>query len=863
MENIASPQSFIFSDDYICQWDSCLKNFDDAEMLYEHLRDEHVGRKAHHNLCLTCKWDKCSVPTFAKRDHITSHLRVHVASKPYLCDICRKGFKRPQDLKKHEKTHQENASSQDSNQLQPTREQSYQPLTPPSYLDRSPSIASSTVSAQSPYSLPMSPASMTDADSWINPGLSSPSCSTVSSDLYSSPARPSIDISAAYHGNGFGMAPSGYDDMATPMSAKRGFDEVLTDTLGSFALEAKKKRFDPTYNEDMMGRLNALSAIMEFSPLTVDSLQASLPDVNDMKQFSQFTDFCATLFEDVSGEVFEPEVFTPLFPDYEQKQNPATLNSTFGINNNNINNNINNNFGYPSAHLNQANNAFGTSSQSSSQNDSIYATVIPDDDDDDIFAPVSSMAFNAPSTMPWDTTNIGSTGIMPSVGVNNMLPARNLVQQPTNRFDPRYGVLINAQNSNYGPVIKIEPEEEFLEPKIEPKVERKFADMSTQTKAKQDRERYEAAADGLMMLQRPAKVTTKKPQQQTRPQYEETDPTLLMLSAPSVPDTPLPELDETTTSKEQDQDKNQHRDGHDTVNQQPTAQDTTASSKYESFVQKARARQAAAAAAAAAVSAPTATTEPLDPVEAMTRQLAQTSLGNGGEVKLVRKPPTTKPVTEGDMERQIRAAKARSLCSQDPVRKQHAEVVLNLLKSIDSLMSEHRQKVALWKAQESQAATARPHPSHAHGHGHVAGEHAKSVAGGPVYPRTSVNVQNQGQIRTVSSYLPRRGPAQSQQQQQHHQQQQQQQQPQPVANPDYNQLRTGLSENSHSYSASPAVVESTMLYPTSDLQAPVVTVEEDDEPFELSEEERRFIEEDNARIAAAKAASLGYNSVHV
>ncbi|OAQ31225.1 hypothetical protein K457DRAFT_52303, partial [Linnemannia elongata AG-77] len=94
-------------DDYICQWDSCLKNFDDAEMLYEHLRDDHVGRKAHHNLCLTCRWDKCSVPTFAKRDHITSHLRVHVASKPYHCDICRKGFKRPQDLKKHEKTHQD------------------------------------------------------------------------------------------------------------------------------------------------------------------------------------------------------------------------------------------------------------------------------------------------------------------------------------------------------------------------------------------------------------------------------------------------------------------------------------------------------------------------------------------------------------------------------------------------------------------------------------------------------------------------------------------------------------------------------------------------------------------------------------
>lgn len=40
-----------------------------------------------------------------KRDHITSHIRVHVPLKPHKCDFCGKAFKRPQDLKKHVKTH--------------------------------------------------------------------------------------------------------------------------------------------------------------------------------------------------------------------------------------------------------------------------------------------------------------------------------------------------------------------------------------------------------------------------------------------------------------------------------------------------------------------------------------------------------------------------------------------------------------------------------------------------------------------------------------------------------------------------------------------------------------------------------------
>ncbi|KAK0552702.1 hypothetical protein OC845_001604 [Tilletia horrida] len=87
-----------------CKWAGCTRTFVNADILYVHLCDDHVGRKSTNNLCLTCHWDDCDT-TCAKRDHITSHLRVHIPLKPHLCHICSKSFKRPQDLKKHERIH--------------------------------------------------------------------------------------------------------------------------------------------------------------------------------------------------------------------------------------------------------------------------------------------------------------------------------------------------------------------------------------------------------------------------------------------------------------------------------------------------------------------------------------------------------------------------------------------------------------------------------------------------------------------------------------------------------------------------------------------------------------------------------------
>lgn len=62
------------SESYSCQWLDCSSSFTDPEVLYNHLCNDHIGRKSTNNLCLTCKWKDCGT-SCAKRDHITSHLR--------------------------------------------------------------------------------------------------------------------------------------------------------------------------------------------------------------------------------------------------------------------------------------------------------------------------------------------------------------------------------------------------------------------------------------------------------------------------------------------------------------------------------------------------------------------------------------------------------------------------------------------------------------------------------------------------------------------------------------------------------------------------------------------------------------------
>src|SRR5690554_5903093 len=176
----------------------------------------------------------------------------------------------------------------------------------------------------------------------------------------------------------------------------------------------------------MMGRLNALSAILEVNPLTPDRLLSSLPDVNDWNQFNHFNQFCSTLFEDVSGEAFEPQSYdTPLFPEYEQKHSSMLLDGFQDYSN-------------PSTTL----------TTSSSQAESIYSTVLPEDP----FVPsVGSSAFGTVD-QPW-----GLSIPQPTPGVIRTSPAKHSVQSMTRFNNPQYVSLPALQQGANPDYVKVEP----------------------------------------------------------------------------------------------------------------------------------------------------------------------------------------------------------------------------------------------------------------------------------------------------------------------------------------------------------------------------------------------------------------------
>ncbi|KAI8883377.1 hypothetical protein K501DRAFT_249743 [Backusella circina FSU 941] len=249
---------------YFCRWSDCSTTFDEPEQLYLHLTNDHVGRKSTGNLCLTCHWEKCEV-SVVKRDHITSHLRVHVPLKPHRCRYCSKSFKRPQDLKKHEKIH----SEQHISSLRCHQRGSH-PLTPP----RQSSRDNSPILSEQYSSHPISPPQSTYSeellpDNWMySSGISS---STVMSD-HSNLKEPVI------------MDNSPYVTQPAFGSNERCIQDLL------FPVDMNTKPIE--YNSDMMNRLDHLKNLMDSGSITQSDFNLN---ITSEQQLSDMNNWLARL----------------------------------------------------------------------------------------------------------------------------------------------------------------------------------------------------------------------------------------------------------------------------------------------------------------------------------------------------------------------------------------------------------------------------------------------------------------------------------------------------------------------------------------------------------------------------------------
>lgn len=269
---------------HMCLWTDCSMSFSDPEALYNHLCNDHIGRKSTNNLCLTCRWKDCGT-TCAKRDHITSHLRVHIPLKPHICEICKKTFKRPQDLKKHEKIHTEEHHQQHKHSkaitvVDPVYTCGDDNVHTPAHTDHSARL-----------SVPRAKSQSSSPDSSHLGALPTPS-----PELGHPPAHvrgyqtPQNEMYIRNHQS------SPWD--AIPTGSKRSRDYAA-----DFLTDVKKQRIAPSYDYDMAERLNLVSAQqMAYGAQSTSFNPRSIAlEVRTPQELAAVNDFLLTLARDASG----------------------------------------------------------------------------------------------------------------------------------------------------------------------------------------------------------------------------------------------------------------------------------------------------------------------------------------------------------------------------------------------------------------------------------------------------------------------------------------------------------------------------------------------------------------------------------
>ncbi|KAG6862164.1 hypothetical protein C0995_004246 [Termitomyces sp. Mi166 len=286
-----------------CLWLDCVLHFPDPEALYNHLCNDHIGRKSTNNLCLTCKWKDCGT-SCAKRDHITSHLRVHTPLKPHVCEICKKSFKRPQDLKKHEKIHTEEHHQQHKHSKAIT-------VADPAYVSRvrgeppNRSLDNKSTSSKSSSSPSI----------FRGPAPRSKSHSSTGSDgshlvILSTPS-PELDHPPIHHANShdaFFQNPqlSSWENVQHEASFSTG-SKRTHDYFDEFIFDMKKRKVAPSYDSRMAQRLEDIAyshnnhVTNNFNPRSVSL------DIRTPAELAAVNEFLVTLGRDVAGNTRTPQ----------------------------------------------------------------------------------------------------------------------------------------------------------------------------------------------------------------------------------------------------------------------------------------------------------------------------------------------------------------------------------------------------------------------------------------------------------------------------------------------------------------------------------------------------------------------------
>ncbi|KIJ21954.1 hypothetical protein PAXINDRAFT_152251 [Paxillus involutus ATCC 200175] len=299
----SSPPPNPHHDSFVCQWADCSSPFNDPELLYNHLCNDHIGRKSTNNLCLTCKWKDCGT-SCAKRDHITSHLRVHTPLKPHVCEICKKSFKRPQDLKKHEKIHTEEHHAQHKHSKAIT-------VNDPVYVSRVRGDAPPQKgSLNKPLSTKPSSASQFNSLPPKVPFARARPYADSAVDGYDALPTPSPELEHTTHPsrhlpgsaydlflqNSWEATKSSSQTTSAPPRNKRSYDYGVDELFS----DMKKRKVNPSYDTHMAERLNNIVYAHDISQYDFNPRSVSF-DVRTPEELAAVNEFLITLGRDVTA----------------------------------------------------------------------------------------------------------------------------------------------------------------------------------------------------------------------------------------------------------------------------------------------------------------------------------------------------------------------------------------------------------------------------------------------------------------------------------------------------------------------------------------------------------------------------------